>query len=288
MDISVITPFYKGNAYMEQLFSCIRKNALAAPELKIELVLVNDSPDHTVNYDAAWVEGFTLKLLCNEKNSGIHLARVNGLAQAEGTFIQFLDQDDLLEEDALASQFALSQDADVVIANGFDQNPKTYGPIYPTVAYQQQATRPHFYYAVANMIVSPGHCLIRKDAIPALWLQEHLQNNGSDDLLLWLLMFHEQRRFVINPRQLYTHVDTGENVSANDHKILDSSAEVLTFLQRHGCADPKQLQQFARSRRMGRIHANRPKAFLLLSMLCYPDVAWHKLALMRYKRNKSS
>ena len=127
MDISVITPFYKGNSYMEGLFGCVRACAAAAPRLSVELVLVNDSPDCAVEYDPKWVQGFTLNLVTNSQNSGIHRSRVNGLSAARGLFIQFLDQDDLLEPQTFVSQFALTKSADVVVANGIDQNPNSCG-----------------------------------------------------------------------------------------------------------------------------------------------------------------
>ncbi len=279
MDITVITPFYKGNGYMEQLLTCVSRAATRAPEIRVEMLLVNDSPDVEVAYDPAWVQGFSLRVLTNEKNSGIHRSRVNGLAQAQGRFIQFLDQDDLLAEETFATQLPLAQKADVVIANGFDQNPRTYGPIYKSLAHQQQATHSRFYYSVGNQIVSPGHCLIRRDAIPEAWCKTFITRNGSDDLLLWLLMFAENRRFTVNPLQLYTHVDTGANVSADEKKILDSSAEVLEHLKYNNAITSAQEKKYIRCRRMGAMHANKSRTWAFLALACYPDVAWEKLAL---------
>lgn len=287
MDISVITPFYKGNAYMEGLFRCVRQNALAAPELKIELLLINDSPNCPIEYEQAWVHGFHLRILNNPENVGIHRARVNGLAQAQGTFIQFLDQDDLLADNCFSTQFPLAQNTDVVIANGFDQNPKTYGPIYKSTAHQQHATHARFYFSVGNQIVSPGQCLIRKDAIPSQWCDAFIQRNGSDDLLLWLLMFAEDRRFTVNPLLLYTHVDTGINVSADDRKILSSSWEVLEHLKDHGKITATQARKFTRCRRMANLYANKSKFHKCLAMALYPDVAWEKLTLMRSRKKQN-
>lgn len=284
MDISVITPFYKGNAYMEGLFSCIRGCAQAAPELSVELILVNDSPDCQVAYDPQWVQGFTLTLLTNAQNSGIHRSRVNGLQAAQGTFIQFLDQDDLLAPETFASQFPLAQEADVVIANGFDQNPNTYGPIYKSLDHQKQAAKPRFYCTVGNQIVSPGHTLIRKSAIPEAWCTGFIQRNGSDDLLLWLMLFAQKARFAINPAQLYTHVETGVNVSADLDKILASSLEVLAFLQERNMICAKNSRRFRRSRNMSRLYTGKGKLKKLLAMLLYPDVAWERLVLQLYKK----
>lgn len=277
MDISVITPFYKGNRYMEQLFSCIRTAALAAPQAEVELVLVNDSPECPVVFEEVWVRGFSVQVLTNETNSGIHRSRVNGLKEAKGRFVWFLDQDDLLSERAFVSQLALSADADVILANGWDQNPNSPGPIYKSPAHQRQAARPRFYYTLTNQIVSPGHVLIRKSAVPQLWQEDFVRRNGSDDLLLWLLLFHSGCRWTVNFEQLYTHVETGENVSANVEKMAQSSCEVLQILRRHGCVTEKQARRFLRGRQFAVAYSGKGKAGKLAAMLRYPDAAWEKL-----------
>lgn len=283
MDISVITPFYKGNSYMEGLFGCVRACAAAAPRLSVELVLVNDSPDCAVEYDPKWVQGFTLNLVTNSQNSGIHRSRVNGLSAARGLFIQFLDQDDLLEPQTFVSQFALTKSADVVVANGIDQNPNSCGPIYKSADHQAQAVHSRFYYSVGNQIVSPGHTLIRKEAIPQAWMESFISRNGSDDLLLWLMMFAQGARFVQNPEILYTHVDTGANVSANIDKMLASSQEVLTLLEKEHMITPKQAKKFRRSRAMARYYVGKSKLQKIFAMVRFPDVAWEKICLQRYK-----
>ena len=287
MDITVITPFYKGNAYMQGLFSCISRCAQKTPQLQIELLLVNDSPDCAIEYDPQWVCGFSLQICSNPQNAGIHRSRVNGLNAAKGEFIQFLDQDDLLEEDTFATQYPLMQNADVAVANGFDQNPHCRGPIYKSLRHQQQAIHDRFYYTVGNQIISPGQCLIRKSAIPQPWYDTCVHRNGSDDLLLWLMMFRENARFVLNPRQLYTHVETGHNVSADIEKMYLSSQEVLTLLKSTGSITSEQEKQFLRSRAMGRRYAGKGKCQKVFAMLCYPDVAWERLTLHRYQKTRS-
>lgn len=287
MDISVITPFYKGNSYMSQLFSCIARAALAVPEARIELILVNDSPECPVIYEEDWVRGFALRVLENSVNSGIHQTRVNGLTQARGEFIWFLDQDDLLSQNAFSSMLSMAADADVIVGNGFDQNPHSYGPIYKTHRHQQQAAQPRFYYSVGNQIVSPGHCLIRRSVIPAGWQENIVRRNGSDDLLLWLLLFHSGCRWKINPEQLYTHVDTGANVSANVAKMADSSMEVLAILQKLRAITPSQTRRFLRSRALAAA-AGKGAGRKLLAMLRYPDVALEKLRLRKYRQEGKS
>lgn len=283
MDISVITPFYKGNRYMRQLFGCVRKASLAAPEAQVELILVNDSPDCPVQYEQDWVRGFSVQVVMNRENSGIHRSRVNGLEAAGGEFVWFLDQDDLLDERAFASQLALAKDSDVILANGLDQNPSNRGVIYKSHARQIQAAKPRFYYSVGNQIVSPGQCLIRRSAIPLAWCENIVRRNGSDDLLLWLLMFHSGCRWTVNYEQLYTHVDTGVNVSADTAKMAASSMEVLDILHRSGAITPAQSRKFIRSRKMAAELFGAGTGRRLLAMCRYPDVMLQRLRLRMYQ-----
>ena len=65
MDVSVITPIYKGNRYINGIFQMIADNAQKAPQLDIELVLVNDSPEIPLEYDESLVQNFSLKIVDN-------------------------------------------------------------------------------------------------------------------------------------------------------------------------------------------------------------------------------
>lgn len=279
MDITVITPFYKGNQYMRRLFQCVCANAQAAPELKIELVLVNDSPDCPIAYEPEWVRGFFLQIHNNPVNVGIQRSRVNGLDLAKGEFVVFLDQDDYLADYALLSQFRLAGDCDVVLANGYNENIKKNVPIYKNLAEHKTAAEPRFYYSVSNLIASPGQCLIRRTAIPEIWKEQCISRNGSDDLLLWLLLFRSGAQWKINPDCLYTHVDTGENLSNDVKKMVNSSLEALNVLKKNDLITPREERAFLRGRKMAAQYINGSKIQKILAILRYPDVAMERLLL---------
>lgn len=78
MKISIITPFYKGNKYMENYFKNIKK---IKEKNNIEIIIVNDSPEEKIiiNED---ISELKIKIIENEKNYGIHKARVIGLLHA--------------------------------------------------------------------------------------------------------------------------------------------------------------------------------------------------------------
>ena len=271
IDISVITPFYKGNSYMEQLFGCVRRNALAAPDLRIELVLVNDSPDCPVCYNESWVEGFSLQVYENTVNVGIQQSRVNGLQAAKGMFVVFLDQDDLLTDHALLSQFRFSEGRDVVVGNGINENRDRNRPIFHSLAHQKQVEFSRFYLTVGSLIVSPGQCMVRKDVVPDLWKEKMIECNGSDDYFLWLLL-QGNARWAINPEVIYTHVDTGENLSLNLDRMIRSSIEVLDLLKSEGYLTRKQVDIAKRRFDMRRLYEGREKWRKGMACIRYPDL----------------
>lgn len=272
MDVSVITAFYKGNAFLEKLFRCISANAQSAASLKIELVLVNDSPDCPIRYQQDWVQGFSLQIICNAKNVGIHQSRINGLAKAKGEFVVFLDQDDLLSDHGILSQWQAAKNSDLVVANGIDESRNSGIPIYQSKAHQKQVMLPRFYFSIGCMIVSPGQCLIRRDVIPQLWKENSIAQNGADDYFLWLLLLQENIRWQINPDVMYTHVNTGSNVSANLDHMIQSSAEVLELLKRHGLLTASQERIAKRRFQMRRLYEGREKWRKISACLRYPDL----------------
>ena len=272
IDISVITPFYHGNNCMERLFGCIRRNARAAEDIGIELIIVNDSPDCPVCYDPAWVDGFSLQIHSNLDNLGIHGSRIRGLDLAKGEFIVFLDQDDLLADHALMSQYMLAGDSDVVVANGYNENRDRQKPIFHSPAHQRQVSLQRFYLSVGCLIVSPGQCMIRKTAIPELWKERKIRCNGADDYFLWLLLLNRPCRWKENPEVLYTHVDTGENMSADLERMLRSSEEVLNILRSEGLLTERQVRLAARRFDMRRMYEGRGKWRKAAACLRYPDL----------------
>lgn len=283
MDISVIVPFYKGNQYMQQLFGVVRRNAENAPGLQVELVLVNDSPDTPVEYDPQWVQGFSLQVLTNPRNMGIHGSRIHGIQEAKGEFIQMLDQDDLLSDHAFASHMRFHQTADVIVANGLNENAASKKPIFHSAAHQAQTPKPLFYYSVGCLIVSPGQCLIRKSAISQRWLQTPMSRNGADDLYLWLLM-QGTCRWVMNPDILYTHVDTGVNLSSDLDKMHRSAREAMDLLKQIGKLPPRYERLSERRFRMRRFYEGKAGWRKAAACLLYPDIFAHLLAYTAIKK----
>ena len=234
--ISVITPFYRGNAFLGALFSNLEKAAKTFSEAHtdggVDLILVNDSPEEQVILP----EGefcFTVRVLEMPENSGIHAARVQGLKSAEGEWILFLDQDDEILPVFLTRQIACGEETGMAVSNYFmeDENGNRT-PGYRKQAEMQRLNDKTVYLYSHNVIKSPGQCLIRKSLIPEEWKDLTLRENGADDLFLWLLLLEQGKRFSLNETPLYVHRFTGQNLSGSVLKMGESTLKAAELLKK--------------------------------------------------------
>jgi GT2 family glycosyltransferase len=114
--ISVVVPTFNYARYLSQTLD----SALNQTGVSLEVIVVDDgSTDATPEI----LEGFGSEIrLLRQNNHGLSAARNAALSLAEGEYIVFLDADDLLPPEALASQNALLQadpDLDMVICRSF-------------------------------------------------------------------------------------------------------------------------------------------------------------------------
>lgn len=230
MLVSVIVPIYYGKQYIVPIMRMLERNLQGVGGGKAELILVNDSPEDTLSdTDIPQESSFSVYLLTNPQNCGIHYSRVQGLLKASGEWILFLDQDDKIDDGYLESQcIKLHKKTDVIVANGTAEY-NDYTKVLYRYAFMQWTVKWLWTYALFDCrILSPGQCIIRKDSIPAEWKMYILENSGSDDYYLWLLMLTERKHFQINRDKLYTHVYTGVNASNNMAKMRCSVEEILS------------------------------------------------------------
>lgn len=247
MDISIITPVYKGNTYLNNYMKKVSK----ACELKsnVEVILVNDSPEIEIEFDKSLIKNFEIRIINNKKNMGIHEARIVGLKNALGKYILFLDQDDEILENTLITQYKkiTEEDGDMVLGNGFFEDKNGNHAIYKNNFSQNFASKKTPNILVRDFIVSPGQCLIKKRSISKYWIENKLSCNGTDDYLLWLLMFNENIKFVNNYEKIYIHKYTGENLSLNKEKMYSSQLNMLELLKENSNYSKKDFKLLSRT-----------------------------------------
>lgn len=237
MKVSVITPFYEGDKYMDNLVDAMLKNeqSLLRAGHQLEMILVNDSPWKKL--EAPEGEEQFIKVITNPENKGIHYSRVAGLAEATGDYIMFLDQDDLIEEDALVKllKAIANSDVDVMVANAALEQADGNKLLWYRNAYHKNLVGDlTTYLRIGIQIISPGQCLIKHTSIPEFWKTHIMTKNGADDYFLWLLMLAKGSKFKCFDEALYTHRYTAVNLSA-DTTVTDAS--VYDFIEYLGDCD---------------------------------------------------
>ena len=228
MKISIIVPIYHGKKYIlgliEQIEDSIRNMFC---KIQLELVLVNDAPDDDIDelYSSECID---IRVLNTDVNRGIHGARVRGLEHCCGEWVVFLDQDDKIFPNYLESQLQHIQEADAIVCRLIHENKEYYtnSNLFEGVLDGRRML------VEGNQIVSPGQVLLKKSAIPSLWRNNIMKNNGADDWLLWLCMIAENKKFVLNQEVLFEHVVDGNNTSWDSIAMFQSEDEVYEILSK--------------------------------------------------------
>lgn len=232
--ISFVVPFFHGNQYINGLVSCvsdINKRLSDKTGDSVELIIVNDSPEEAVIHND--FSNMKIKIINNNENQGIQASRINGLRQANGKWINFLDQDDLLITDNYLSYLDyMDNKADVIISNGYYERHGERQRIFKNQKVQNYYIQERQLINIRNLIPSPGESLIRKDVIPKEWQNNVLNNNGADDWLLWLLLYSDGAKYVANPNDIYIHRTTDQgNLSFDYEKMYKSCENMMSILK---------------------------------------------------------
>lgn len=233
MKISIVTPLYKGKKYIQRIISMVERNIIVCNYVlpcSCEIIFVNDYPgdsisEQDINYSSV-IDVVTV--IQNKHNMGIHRSRVAGLEHSKGDYVLFLDQDDQISDAYILCQLKEIKNNDAVLCNGEFRNHKL---IYRDAQHQKEAVDKIGYLKQKTVIVSPGQVVIKRRSIPIEWTQVILEENGSDDVLLWIMMLEKNCSFAINPLVLYKHNEEGANASLNFVNMKKSVTELCCVLR---------------------------------------------------------
>lgn len=112
--ISIIIPFYNSCGYLNQCIDCLLKQTYT----DFEAIFINDGSSDNYKEIFNMIDDSRIKLI-EQKNSGVSSARNNGLKNAKGKYICFLDVDDVYKNNYLEKmvETIVNNDCDVVLCN---------------------------------------------------------------------------------------------------------------------------------------------------------------------------
>ncbi|RZK44872.1 MAG: glycosyltransferase family 2 protein [Hymenobacter sp.] len=165
-EISVVIPAFNAAPYLRETVASV----LSSNSVKTEIVIVDDgSTDQTVEVAHQLMLEYPKAIhVIEQKNAGVSVARNTGFSRARAPAVCFLDADDILRPDALATlKTLLDQDAKCIAA-------------YGSVAYIDQDSKPLRFrpkrtplpsgnllasILEGNLIDTPGAVLFRSSAV---------------------------------------------------------------------------------------------------------------------------
>jgi glycosyltransferase involved in cell wall biosynthesis len=251
--VSIIVPVYNVKLYLSDCLKSISAQTFPGQR---EVILVNDgSTDGSDSICNAFCKEHPEAILIEQENKGLSEARNTGIAAARGKWLLFLDSDDKLAPDALATltDYAENQECDMVVG-GFYYDYNSY-LLYDDRWFHNQKP----------------FSLERSEAMKQLILQRYLKNFAWGKLYLtetvkrhlfrpgvffedsywqhW--MIDDAARVGIIPKPLYYYKQRKESISGsfskNNLDLLIGTAERLSFIrERYSSLAPLQEKCFER------------------------------------------
>lgn len=100
LKVSIIVPVYMVEQYLSKCVESLLNQNLLTEEY--EIILVDDgSPDRCGEICEDYASRFSNIKVVHRENGGLSAARNNGIAEAQGEYVQFVDPDDFLDPNVL-------------------------------------------------------------------------------------------------------------------------------------------------------------------------------------------
>jgi teichuronic acid biosynthesis glycosyltransferase TuaG len=240
--VSIIMPAYNAELYIAQAIDSVVNQTYKKWEL---LVIDDGSTDATAAIAQRYANEDSRIYVISQANQGLGAARNTGLRQASGTWIAFLDSDDLWEPAKLEKQLQLSEKlphVDMIFTSGWtfnydnradiDQYHIITGEYSPSEMYQQEFEVNH----VPVMSV-----IVKKTMTDAVGLQEvRPEFYGCEDWDYWLRMALNGATFYGMADLLFYYRQHGSNMSLNYIKMRLAEVAVYVKNYRPGMVSAKQ------------------------------------------------
>ena len=203
--ISVVVPVYKTEKYLENAV----KSLLSQTYQNLEIILVDDgSPDHCGEIcDRLAVQDERIRVL-HKSNGGVSRARFDGICQAVGEYVTFIDSDDTVDPDYVETLYQAIHEFDADAATCahrmlFDngQTREEYGFSDGVICLSPQETIHRVFH---DSCCSTALCC---KLFRTAWLREIAPSALAlgEDSYICLLYFLRSRRLAHTGKCLYTY-----------------------------------------------------------------------------------
>lgn len=237
--VTIIVPIYNAE---KTLHSCLT-SIVEQTYRHLEIILVNDgSTDNSLYICEQFAQKDKRIKIINQKNKGPSSARNEGVNKATGTYIQFVDADDLIEK-TMTEQLMLNADnrIDLVLCGYYVRKGENNEAIVPHI--KGLFTMNHFIHYVGNLyanhlLPSPCNKLYRTNIIKHNDITFPLNVNLGEDLLFNIKYLKHCQNIYIKDAPLYIYYDHEKSLTKQihdeyfNHQLMLIN-EVKQFLYEH-------------------------------------------------------
>ena len=236
--VSVIIPVYNAEQYLRQCLDSVINQTLQ----DIEIICVDDgSQDNSIAILKEYTTRDSRFRLIREKNRGAGAARNQGLREATGEYLSFLDADDFFEPEMLEKAVARAEEyqAQIVVFNSdqYHMDKRQFVPVPWVMVKEDIPPYMPFTYRqlTGNVFLSfvgwAWDKLYRRDFVEAhdLWFQE--QRTTNDMLFVFSALVLAKRIAVLDEVLAHQRRGSGASLSVTREKSWHCFYDALTALR---------------------------------------------------------
>ena len=231
-------PFYNVEQYIDQAI----KSVLNQTYEDFELIMINDgSTDHSQSIIHSYLSDSRLKLIDTE-NAGVSAARNDGIKEAKGTYISFIDSDDEIDINFLMRMMekVKSNPADIVMCGYFKEQLNEDESLKSQVPVQMKAgnyTRenPPDWKVDADQLAMMGYIwnkLYKREILTKHLIQFNEEMNFLEDIDFNTLVFKASQTFIVIEECLYHYKRRSRTSLVSTFRSNDFDMQLQSILNR--------------------------------------------------------
>jgi glycosyltransferase involved in cell wall biosynthesis len=227
--VSVIVPVYNGAAFIVDTLCSVRDQTHSM----LECIVVDDgSVDDTAKLVKEWIQQDSRFIYFYQPNRGLSAARNTGLDHAKGTYIQFLDADDVILPSKLEEQLTSFPPGEALSYT--DYSTGLSGDIYQPSSYYRSAqfrSSPRLEELIErweSSLVIPPHCFLFKASFfyeKGLRFDTNLPNH--EDFDCWVNIFRLNPSIEYLDKKLCIYRVTENSMSKKMKLMAEGFLQVL-------------------------------------------------------------
>jgi hypothetical protein len=288
--VSVVIPCYNAESHVRDAVASVQ----AQTHPPIEIICVNDgSTDRTLEVLRRLSLRDARIHVIDGPNEGAAVARNRGIVQARGTYLQFLDADDVLRPQKLGHQLRLAARRDAapdLIFAAFDLAPLDGGD--ENVEYGPRSVHPDPWVGAIRGMGAVDGCgttssnLWRREAVAAVGGMRPSRRFGQDILLLTEMLLNGATPVVDSQRFTTVRIRPDSLRTTGGIDRVENQVRLLTRVRHHLMEirelTPERDRLLYRRlmRGLGTLHHRRPQRARALCKRAFPSLALrHALAV---------